>query len=82
MNPDKINSRIVIPISTHSDIIKTYKVDMFLYANNYEDREVLEFFNSSSIAKPIFIQGVRNTKGTTDEIEKVTSYFANPFGPL
>ena len=82
MNPDKINSRIVIPISTHSDIIKKYKVDMFLYANNYEDGEVLEFFNSSSIAKPIFIQGARNAKGTTNEIGKVTSYFANPFGPL
>ncbi len=82
MNPDKINSRIIIPISTHADIIKKYPVDMFLYANNYEEGEELEFFNSSSEAKPTFIEGARNAKGTTSEIGLVTSYFANPFGPM
>ncbi|MGL4977442.1 MAG: phosphoenolpyruvate carboxykinase, partial [Cetobacterium sp.] len=82
MNPDKINSRIIIPISTHADIIKKYTVDMFLYANNYEEGEELEFFQSSSLAKPTFIEGARNAKGTTSEIGLVTSYFANPFGPV
>lgn len=82
MNPDKINSRIIIPISTHADITKKYPVDMFLYANNYEEGEELEFFENSIIAKPTFINGARNAKGTTSEIGLVTSYFANPFGPV
>lgn len=82
MNPDKINSRIIIPISTHADIIKKYPIDIFLYANNYEKGEELEFFETASQAKPVFIQGARNAKGTTSEIGLVTSYFANPFGPL
>ena len=82
MNPDKINSRIIIPIATHADIIKKYPIDIFLYANNFEEGEELEFFKSPSQAKPVFIQGARNAKGTTNEIGLVTSYFANPFGPL
>ena len=38
MNPDKINSRIIIPIASYNDIMKGYPIDMFLYANNYEGR--------------------------------------------
>ena len=34
MNPDKINARLVMPISPYNEIIKGYKVDLFLYANN------------------------------------------------
>ena len=37
MNPDKINSRLVIPVATYNHIMKGYKVDMVLYANNFED---------------------------------------------
>ena len=39
MNPDKINARLVMPVSSYKDIIKGYKIDMFLYANNYESVE-------------------------------------------
>ncbi|MGL6131451.1 MAG: phosphoenolpyruvate carboxykinase, partial [Fusobacteriaceae bacterium] len=49
---------------------------------NYEVGEELEFFESSEIAKPTFIEGARNAKGTTSEIGLVKSYFANPFGPV
>lgn len=82
MNPDKINSRIIIPISTYSDIIKKYNVDIFLYANNYELGDELEFFKSSKEAIPVFVKGARKAKGTTNETGLVNSYFANPFGPL
>ena len=37
MNPDKINARLVMPISPYNEIIKGYKVDLFLYANNFTD---------------------------------------------
>ncbi len=32
MNPDKVNSRLVIPVATYPQIMKGYHVDMFLYA--------------------------------------------------
>ena len=82
MNPDKINSRIIIPIASYNDIMKGYPIDMFLYANNYEEGEEIEFFNSSEEAIPVFKAGKRMAKGTTSEKGLVDSYFANPFGPL
>ena len=36
MNPDKINARLIMPVSNYSDIIKGFSVDIILYANNYE----------------------------------------------
>ncbi len=37
MNPDKINARFVMPVSPYSEIVKGYKVDLFLYANNFTE---------------------------------------------
>lgn len=82
MNPDKTNARLVIPVATYKDITKGYPVDFFLYANNYEDGEELEFFKGeSSQAINVFRDGARMAKGTTTEKGLVKSYFANPFGP-
>ena len=83
MNPDKVNARIVIPISTYKDIVAGSQVDMILYANNYdEDGENLEFFTDVEKAKEVFVRGARKAKGTTTETGLVESYFANPFGPF
>lgn len=85
MNPDKINARLVIPVSTYKDILRGYPVDMFLYANNYEDPEELgelEYFTDINEAIKVFKDGARMAKGTTTEKGIVKSYFANPFGPL
>ncbi|MCR5231973.1 MAG: hypothetical protein K6B64_04925 [Acholeplasmatales bacterium] len=84
MNPDKINSRLVIPVATYPQIMKGYKVDMVLYANNYdaECADPVEFYNSAEEAKPIFIRGARRAKGTTQETGMTESFFANPFGPV
>lgn len=81
MNPDKINARLVIPVSSYEEIIKGYPVDLFLYANNYEDGNELEFFKSYSEAIDVFREGARMAKGTTTEKGLVKTYFANPFGP-
>lgn len=84
MNPDKKNSRIIIPIASYNDIMKGYPVDFFFYANNYdkaEDNE-LEFFSNPEEAIEIFKAGKRMAKGTTSEVGIVDSYFANPFGPV
>lgn len=82
MNPDKINSRIIIPVATYEEITKGYPIDMFLYANNYETGEEVEFFQDVEEAIPVFRDGARMAKGTTSETGLVTSYFANPFGPV
>lgn len=83
MNPDKINARIVIPITPYRDVIAHHEVDYFLYANNYEkDGPSLSFFDNVEDALKVFRAGQRMAKGTTTENGLVGSYFANPFGPV
>lgn len=85
MNPDKINARLVLPVATYNEIMDGYKVDLFLYANNYtavsESEKSIEYFESAKDAIEIFRRGARMAKGTTTENGLVESYFANPFGP-
>ncbi|MDD7306522.1 MAG: phosphoenolpyruvate carboxykinase [Peptoniphilaceae bacterium] len=86
MNPDKVNARLIMPVSTYDQIMKGYKVDFFLYADNYS--VVLENENSYNVldnkedALRIFKRGARLAKGTTTETGLVQTYFANPFGPV
>lgn len=84
MNPSMVNSRLVIPITKHQHLVKGYRVDMVLYANNYErvddEMPAIEFFGASEDALAVFRMGARMAKGTTDEKGIVHTYFANPFG--
>jgi hypothetical protein len=83
MNPDKINARIVIPVASYEEIIKGYDIDLFVYANNYDqDGKSIELFKNIDDAKDVFVAGARMAKGTTQEKGLVNSYFANPFGPI
>ena len=86
MNPDKINARLVMPITPYKEIVKGYDVDFFFYANNYtaveEGGHSLEYFASADEAKKVFRAGARMAKGTTTEKGLVESFFANPFGPV
>ncbi len=83
VNPDKVNARIVIPITDYKDVVAKHDVDMFLYANNYEEGgESLSFFTNKEEALEVFKAGQRKAKGTTTEYGLVGSYFANPFGPV
>lgn len=86
MNPDKTNARLVMPVATYKEIIRGYKVDLFLYANNYEEvlqrDKSLEYFETPEAAITVFRDGARMAKGTTTEKGLVKSYFANPFGPV
>ncbi len=82
-NPDKINARVTIPISTYDVISKGYKVDYMLYANNYaESDKKINLISDLDRAIQIFEDGSRKAKGTTTEKGLVKSYFANPFGPV
>ncbi|MDR2527089.1 MAG: hypothetical protein LBC92_04405 [Rickettsiales bacterium] len=82
LNPNRINARVVLPITTYKIVNMGYEVEYFLYANNYEkDGKTLEFFKNIEDAKKVFTLGKRMAKGTTSEVGITTSYFANPFGP-
>lgn len=86
MNPDKTNARLVMPVSNYRDIIMGNKVDLFLYANNYERAEngTIKLYTKDKMLDimKIFKDGNRFAKGTTHEEGLVSSYFANPFGPM
>jgi len=85
MSPQKVNARAVIPITTMQEVLKGYKVDYFLYANNYEEVDenhlIFEEFSTVEEAIVVFRNGARLAKGTTTEKGLVQSYFANIFGP-
>ena len=81
MNPHRINARLLYPVSNFKDIMHGYKVDIFLYANNYVDKkQILRLIEDKNEAITIFKKGTRKAKGTTTESGVIDSYFANPFG--
>jgi energy-coupling factor transporter ATP-binding protein EcfA2 len=84
MNPHLQNARLVMPITEYRHVVAGYPVDLFLYANNYddidEDHPQLESMTDPAAAYEVFSNGARLAKGTTDEKGLVHTYFANPFG--
>jgi energy-coupling factor transporter ATP-binding protein EcfA2 len=85
MNPSQVNARAIVPVTPYSIIVKGHKIDMVLYANNYEmideDHPILERFETSEEALRTFREGTVMSKGTTTSTGLVHSYFANIFGP-
>jgi len=85
MSASQINARIVIPVNSFHNIIKGYRIDYVLYANNYEeiddDHPIIEEFTNSNDALKVFQEGMVMSKGTTTSTGLIHSYFANIFGP-
>ncbi len=85
MSPNKINARIVLPVTTFERVITGFKIDYILYANNYEEIDsehpLIEQLDSAEIALRTFREGTVMSKGTTTSTGLVHSYFANVFGP-
>jgi energy-coupling factor transporter ATP-binding protein EcfA2 len=85
LNPNQTNARVVLPVTTFANIVKGFPVDYVLYANNYEevdaDHPILEKFQSTDEALPVFRAGKVMSKGTTTSSGLVETYFANIFGP-
>jgi hypothetical protein len=85
MSPSRVNARVVIPVTTFSNVIKGWEVDFVLYANNYEEVDeehpIIERFSSAQEALRVFAEGAVMSKGTTTSTGIVHSYFANIFGP-
>lgn len=82
LNPSQVNARVVIPLSRYSFVIEKHPVDLFLYANNYENKDGIKVFDKYDDALAVFKKGMRKAKGTTAEVGMTQSYFANPFGPM
>ncbi|HVZ81061.1 MAG TPA: phosphoenolpyruvate carboxykinase [bacterium] len=84
MNPHLGNARLVMPITEYRHVVAGYPVDIFLYANNYDDvaddNPALQITADAAEANKVFSDGARLAKGTTDEKGLVHTYFANPFG--
>ncbi len=84
MSPQKVNARVVLPVTTLDEVLAGYPVDFLLYANNHESleqgRAVLERFPDLESALEVFSAGRAMSKGTTSSTGLTGSYFANPFG--
>jgi hypothetical protein len=85
MSPQKVNARVVLPVTTLEEVLRGWPVDLMLYANNYEqvddDHPILERIDNIEQALDVFRQGAAMAKGTTSATGLVHSYFANIFGP-
>ena len=85
MNPDQVNSRVVIPVTKFKSVVAGYDIDFVLYANNYDtvdpDHPAIERIKSAEQAIDVFQSGAVMSKGTTTTIGLTHSYFANIFGP-
>ena len=83
MNPESSNNaRVITPAAPYEVISMNHKIDLFAYANNYDDKLGLARFESLEAAKSTCVEGKRMAKGTTQEVGISTTYFANPFGPM
>ena len=86
MNPNQVNARIVLPVTTYEHVMKGYPVDMVLYANNYEEIDeehpIIERLANPETALRIFREGTAMSKGTTTSTGLVHTYFVNIFGAI
>lgn len=82
MNPEQKNARVIIPANTWSRVVAHHEIDMWVYANNYDDAVGVHRFADQQSAEETFVAGKRKALGTTDEVGMSTTFFANPFGPV
>lgn len=85
MSPAQVNARVVVPVTTYETIIKGYKPDLILYANNYDEIDdqhpIIQRFDRWEEAIEVFRAGNVMSKGTTTSTGLVQTYYANIFGP-
>jgi len=85
MSPQRVNARVVLPVTSLEDVLRGYPVDFLLYANNHEpvdaEHPVLQRLPDEAAALAVFEDGAAMSKGTTTATGLTHSYFANPFGP-
>lgn len=82
LNPDSSNARVITPAAGYDVISSNHKIDLFAYANNYDNRIGLRWVEDMNEIKSICVNGQRMALGTTQEVGLSKTYFANPFGPM
>lgn len=82
MNPESSNARVITPAAPYDVISMNHTIDLFCYANNYDDKMGIRRINDMEEAKAICKEGKRMALGTTQEVGISKTYFANPFGPM
>jgi hypothetical protein len=86
MSPQKTNARVVVPVTTLEEIQHAHRIDVLLYANNYEwvdeAHPVIERFPDVDAALAVFREGRAMSKGTTTSTGLTSTYFANIFGAV
>ena len=82
-NIEEENSRVVIPIEDYETTYTFHPVDAFLLADNFTDSSRgIKIYHNIEEAISDFSKGERVALNTTSEQGKVSTYFANPFGPV
>ncbi len=85
MSPQKVNARVVLPVTTIEEVLRGYSIDFLLYANNYEEVDeehpIIERLDSAARSLDVFRDGAVMAKGTTTSTGLGHNYFANIFGP-
>jgi hypothetical protein len=85
MSPAQVNARVVLPVTTFETVMRGYRPDLVLYANNYDpvdsEHPIIERFATPEEALETFRAGKVMSKGTTTSSGLVGCYFANVFGP-
>ncbi len=82
LNPDSSNARVITPAASYDVVSSNHQIDLFAYANNYDEAIGLRRIDDAEEAKGICIKGQRMALGTTQEVGLSQTYFANPFGPM
>jgi energy-coupling factor transporter ATP-binding protein EcfA2 len=86
MNPNQVNARVILPVTTYQHVIEGHPLDMVLYANNYEavdeEHPILDRVLNLEKAISIFREGTAMSKGTTTATGLVHTYFVNIFGAV
>jgi len=84
MAANRVNARVVLPVTTLDEVLHGYPVDVLLYANNHQSVDVghpvIERFPTAEAALAVFREGAAMSRGTTTATGLTKGYFANPFG--
>ncbi len=82
-NIEEDNSRVVIPIEDYETTYTFHPVDAFLLADNYTDtKRGIRLYKNVEDAITDFSLGERVALNTTSEKGLVSTFLANPFGPV
>ena len=77
MSPQKVNARVVLPVTSIDEVLRGYAIDFLLYANNYEEVDaehpIIERFDSPARALDVFRDGAVMSKAPPPQPDWATT---------